>query len=390
MRIVKIDCIPIGWACPVVADAMNVTGTRKALVIRLETDGGLVGYGEAFLYGCSPLAGKMIIEDHLAPVLMGQEVSLARIEKMWDSLFWNTLAFGKRGIILGLISGIDIALWDLVGKIEQCPIAALLGKKHDTIPSYASCGFYGESKGLPEFREEMERCYTKGYRNVKIKVGRNDREGSINQYALNKDFRVSIEEDFKRISIANEVFGIGNVAIDPNMTWTIDYAVEYKEQLRACSLWWIEEPLYSKDLAALQALEAIVRPTPIAGYETEQGVDFFQRLITEGRVDILQPDIGWAGGFTECAKIMHLAEEHDKVVSLHSFGSVIHMAASLHLAAACGNLEKIESEENTNALRSQLAKQPLAVDGDMNYLVPEKPGLGIDLDLDKLETYRIR
>lgn len=121
------------------------------------------------------------------------------------------------------------------------------------------------------------------------------------------------------------------------------------------------------------------------GFETEQGVMNYGRLLEQGAVDILQPDIGWGGGITECRKIAALGAAQNKPVSMHSFGSAVHFAASLHLAASLPNTEIIESETNENGLRSELLARPLEADGEMSFFVPEGPGLGITLSEAALE-----
>ena len=135
----------------------------------------------------------------------------------------------------------------------------------------------------------------------------------------------------------------------------------------------------------------LVREMPgisLMGFETEQGLSNFTHLVEDQMVDIVQPDIGWGGGVSELVKIGAMALAN-KPVSLHSFGSAVHFAASLQVAAALPNTECIESEENENMLKSGILKTPFEADEHMNFYVPRSHGLGIELDWDALEQYVI-
>lgn len=389
MKIRKIIGIPLFKECPTIYDAMSATSSRKALLVKIETDKGLWGIGEAFLYGCSPKAGKEILDTHFVPLLEGLDVS--DIEKIWKICFWNTTAFGKRGIILGIISGIDIALWDLKAKSEKVPLYILLAGKADRIASYASGGFYAEKKDLVKFRAELEGYKEKGYEKVKIKMGRNsDRTESPLDYSKNTDNRCKVETDFQRLEIATTIFGKGNVAVDSNCSWTPWFITEYSSIFKEQKVWWLEEPILAENISGLKSISEALKPIPIAGYETEQRYEVFEKLIMEGVIDILQPDIGWAGGITECLKIGRLGLDNNKKISLHSFGSAVHFAASLHLSSALPTLEKIESEENFNPLRSEIVLNKLEHDEEMSFFIPQGDGLGLDIDWDKIESLSMK
>lgn len=152
---------------------------------------------------------------------------------------------------------------------------------------------------------------------------------------------------------------------------------------------WLEEPSPFEDESGSAKIAANTPKISIVGYETAQGCQNFHRLIEKGTMDIVQPDVGWGGGITELRRICSSAAAAAKPVSLHSFGSAVHFAASLHLAASLPNTAPIESEENPNELKTGLLTTPFETDRNMNYFVPQSPGLGIDLDWDKIESYCI-
>lgn len=153
-------------------------------------------------------------------------------------------------------------------------------------------------------------------------------------------------------------------------------------------IYW-KNPILFEDEAGLGEIRKVMPAIALMGYETMQGSRNFARVIKEDRVDIVQPDIGWSGGISELRKISATAASFSKPVSLHSFGSCIHFAASLQLAASLPNTEAIESEENPNFLKTDLIKQPFEYDAEMNFIVPSRPGLGIEINWDKVAEVRV-
>ena len=371
------------------SDAISPNTKRQALLVKVETDSGLYGIGEAFCYGSPLHAGKVIIEEQLTPYLIGQDPE--NIELLWQTMYWRTIANGRRGILMACISGIDIALWDLLGKSVHKPISVLLGKHLDKIPAYASGGFYAPGKDKDAFRREMEGYVARGFQAIKIKIGRNP-EMPLNalRYMANKDFGVSYEEDMRRIAIAREVLGKGKfLAADINASWTSNQVISSIKDFKDAGLDCLEEPIVFEDREGCQKLTAMP-DIQLMGFETEQGCKNFGKLLRDNMVDIVQPDIGWGGGISELRKIGALAMAYDKPISLHSFGSAVHFAASLQLAATFGNTWYIESEENPNLLKTGITTKPFETDNKMNFYVPEGDGLGVELDWDAVATLQVQ
>lgn len=388
MKITDVKTILLKWDCPLMSDAISPNTKRQALLVKIETDSGIYGIGEAFCYGSPLHVGKTIIEEQLAPNIIGENPE--NIERIWQTLYWRTIANGRRGVVMACISGIDIALWDILGKALHRPISVLLGKHLDKIPAYASGGFYAPGKGFNEFRAEMESYVTKGYEAIKIKIGRNSKMPlNAIDYMSNKYFAVDYEDDIRRIAIAREVLGKGKfLAADINASWTANRVLASIDDLKAAGLNCLEEPVIFEDFEGCKKIAA-VPDIQLMGFETEQGCKNFGRMIREGMIDIVQPDIGWGGGISELKKIGALAVASNKSLSLHSFGSAVHFAASLQLAAAFGNTLYIESEENPNELKTGIIKEPFTADEKMNFFVPEGDGLGIVLDWDKIHALEI-
>lgn len=389
MKITKVAGIPLRCKIDTISDALTLMHARQAMLVKVETDCGLYGIGEAFTYGAPLAAMKILIEQEFGPMLIGKDP--ANIEDLWQTMYWRSVAHGRRGIILGAISGIDIALWDLLGKATHMPVAKLLGQRYDRIQAYASGGFYSPGKDIDRLKCEMEGYMKKGYRDVKMKVGRNlDRQTDKLHYMENQQDAVTVEEDYRRVEAVRSVLGDGRLMIDSNASYDTEMAVERGMEFARLGVNYMEEPLPFENIKGFKRLRETVPEIKVIGCETQQGTANFGMMLKEGALDVVQPDLAWAGGITEVRKIGALAESMGHKISLHCFGSAVVFAASLHISAAMANTDMIECEENKNPLHDELTKEPLEADAHMNFIVPEGDGLGIELDWDKVEELAVR
>src|SRR5438045_8257547 len=164
-------------------------------------------------------------------------------------------------------------------------------------------------------------------------------------------------------------------------------AIEMGRVMEPYHRYWIEEPVATDDIEG-SARVADALPTPIAGYETELGLYGFRELIGRGAVDIVQFDLAWSGGFSEGKRIAAYAHAHHRVVAPHAFAGAVLLIASLHFAAAIPNGLELEWDQNPNAIREELLKEPLRLEPDGTVKVPERPGLGIELERAGVDRYR--
>ena len=390
MKILDVRTIPLSYRCE--KPYMSAAGgqvARNALLVEIETDTGLVGLGEAGSAG-GPLAStQAIVEHELKPLLLGEDPLL--IEYLWQKMFQRTRQHGRRGIIMHAISGIDIALWDLAGKTAHLPLYRLLGAYRDKVEAYASGGFYQEGKNIAALMEEAGSYISQGYRAMKMKIGRNpSTQTHLRELlAMHDQCVVSLEEDLARVEAVRRVLGReAKLMVDINCAWSPALAIQMGRAMEPQHLYWIEEPVATDDIQG-SAEVARALGTAIAGYETEVGAYGFRELITQRAVDIIQPDIAWAGGFTECRRIAAFAHVHNMMVAPHAFSSAITLVASMHLLASMPNGLLLEFDQNPNALRAELLQEPIkAEDGFVK--VPERPGLGVELDPAVVERYRVR
>ena len=390
MKILDVRTIALSYRCE--KPYMSAAGAqvaRHTLLVEIETDTGLVGLGEAGSAG-GPLAStQVVVEQELKPLLLGEDPLL--IEYLWQKMFQRTRQHGRRGIIMHAISGIDIALWDLAGKTAHLPLYRLLGAYRNKVEAYASGGFYQEGKDIAALMEEAGSYVSQGYRAMKMKIGRNPstQTNLREMLAMHDQCVVSLEEDLARVEAVRRVLGReAKLMVDINCAWSPALAIQMGRAMEPQHLYWIEEPVATDDIKG-SAEVARALGTAIAGYETEVGAYGFRELITQRAVDIIQPDIAWAGGFTECRRIAAFAHVHHMMVAPHAFSSAITLVASMHLLASIPNGLLLEFDQNPNALRAELLQEPIkAEDGFVK--LPERPGLGVELDLTVVERYRVR
>ena len=387
MKIAAIRTIALSApADPPYASAAGVQSRRGGLLVEVETDSGIVGIGESGLGGG---ATATVIEKDLAPMLIGEDPLM--IEGLWQKMFARTRQYGRRGLVMQAMSGIDIALWDIAGKVAKMPVYKLLGACRDRVEVYASGGFYQEGKSASDLAGEAEGYRARGFKGMKMKVGRNpSTQTHLRQLIGNAEFcEVDPSEDLARVAAVRQALGPqAKLMVDVNCAWSPAFAIEMGRAMEPYHLYWIEEPVATDDIEG-SAKVADALATPIAGYETEVGLYAFRELISRGAVDIVQLDIAWSGGFSEGRRIAAYAQAHHRMVAPHAFAGAVLLVASLHFAASIANGLILEWDQNPNAIRDELLKEPLKLESDGTFKLPERPGLGIELDRAAVERYRV-
>jgi L-alanine-DL-glutamate epimerase-like enolase superfamily enzyme len=387
MKIKDIRTIALSYECaPPYGSAGGMQARRGALIVEVETDDGIVGIGESGLGGG---ATATVIAKDLKPLLLGRDPLM--IEGLWQLMFARTRQYGRRGVVMNAISGIDIALWDIAGKVAKMPVYKLLGASRDRVEAYASGGFYQEGKGVDGVAGEAESYRARGFRGMKMKIGRNPSTGSHLRHLANmaEVCEVEPEVDLDRVAAVRKALGPqAKLMVDANCAWGPDFAIRMGRELEPYNLYWIEEPVATDDIDG-SARVADALTTPIAGYETETGLYGFRELITRGAVDIVQLDVAWSGGFSEGKRIAAFAQAHHRMVAPHAFAGAVLLIASLHYAASIPNALALEWDQNPNGLRDELLTEGLRLEGDGTVKLPERPGLGIELDRGAVERYRV-
>lgn len=390
MKITAVRTCTLRYPCDrPYASAGTYFSARQALLVFVETDAGLSGVGEATLAAAPAAVTRTVIEEELAPMLLGEDP--LRVEFLWQRMYRRSFRHGRKGLLLNAMAGVDIALWDIVGRAAGLPLYRVLGACHERLPAYASGGFYSPGKGVEELAEECAGYIAQGFRAVKMKVGRNhdlemDRFADLPHAA---ELRVSLAEDIERVRAVRRAVGPrAGLAVDANNAWDQATALRFCRAVADCNLLWLEEPVLTDDVRASAEL-ARALDVPIAGYETETGLVPWRELLAGGAIDVAQPDITYSGGFSECRRIGALAEAYHVPFAPHCFSTAITLVASVHLAAALPNAYIVEVDCNPNALRDELLEEPVVVAPDGTIAPPSGPGLGVRLRQDTLDRYTV-
>ena len=341
----------------------GVRNSRSTTLVQVETDDGITGWGSCS--GNGELI-EVIVSKVLKPLLTGMDPT--QIDEIWDRAYvrGGHKEFGTRGVGVVALSGIDIALWDILGKSRGLPIFQLLGGKcRDKVPVYATALYPEEpSKVAKRARAFAEQ----GFHGVKIKVG----------FDLDQDIRIvrAVRQELGKDFV---------VMTDANQGYTVDVALKAAEAFADCGAFWLEEPLFVEDIAG-HALLREKGNVPIAVGENLHTCYAFENFVARGAVDFLQPDVARAGGITEIRKIAAMAAMHKVPISFHTWGDGIALAASVHLSAALKECIVMELDYTYNPLREKLLREPLEVENGF-LAPPDKPGLGVELDPKALENF---
>jgi D-galactarolactone cycloisomerase len=381
MKIIDVKTYAIQTAIePPFAFSQGWVRKRSATLAEIVTDEGLSGWGEAFNQGLEPpQISAATIEHALKPLIVG--TNPLDTEVLWHRMYHATRDYGRKGSVMAAISAIDIGLWDIAGKAYGVPVHQLLGGAFRArVEAYAT-GFY-RLQGLGEARrlgEEAVAHWESGLRAMKIKLG----FGVADDVAVMHEVRRALGDR-----------GV-TLMIDTNHAYGVADALRLGRALESFDLRWYEEPVAAEDYAGFREVRSALG-IPIAGGENEHSLFGFRELI-EGRcVDVVQPDVCSAGGFTACRHIMALAHAHGVQMNPHVWGSGVSQAAALQLIAAIPVTHHsllaaepiFEYDSSTNPLRSLVVREPVQQIGGW-IEVPSKRGLGIEVNREVIERFRV-
>lgn len=390
MIITDVLTVPLRYEMPIpMADAIHYMPARETLLVLVHTDVGMVGRGEAASYGGTLESVSSVINGELRSQLIGADPLC--VERIWQRAVATSQQRGRNGTFLMALSGVDIALWDIVGQACRMPLYQLFGGFRESVVAYASAGFYADAKDAAALSEEVAGYVGLGFRGVKIKVGRQP-EALLNPLSLTSAAQyatVSFEEDVERVRAARRAVGRSTrLAIDANNAWTPSDALRFMEEVRDEDIYWLEEPISNDDVTGSRLLADRLN-VPVAGYESLVGLGAFRDLIAGRGVDIVQPDVIWSGGFSEVRKIAALAEAARLPVIPHVFSSALSLVANLHLIASISNGSWLEWDQNQNPLRTELLDEPLLLGTSGLVTAPTRPGLGVTIDHRTVNRFRL-
>lgn len=349
-------------------DPNDLDRLRMTVLARLETTEGVVGWGEAIaMWPEACRATVALIEVGFAPLLMqAGELTVAQCwQKMREHSWW----YGEGGIASFALSAIDMALWDIQGKLEGKSLSTLWGRVREQLPANASC--HVNKQSLSACIDEALGFQAAGFRSVKLGLGKK----SLSTVGHDPDSSVALVAGLRREAGPGlEIL----VDVGNGLRWDADTAITTVRRMDEHQIGWIEEPFYPTYMNDYRALRAAVS-VPIASGEREWTVTGYQRLIDSGTVDVLGVDPARAEGITGFRAIDQRAGTAGLTVNAHAWSTAITTAASLHLSLASPNTRLFELKPFPVAVQQELVATPLAqVDGFVR--APYGPGLGIEVD----------
>ena len=333
--------------------------TNNILLVKVQTDTGLTGWGEAFCYGCTD-AVRGALQSMIAPIVIGRDAR--DIAKLSRDLQQALHLFGRYGITLFALSGLDIALWDIAGKAAGLPLCRLLGGAPREVPAYASLFRIGKADMVAA---RVRLAVQQGYRWIKLH-----------------------EKEVPEVRAAREAAGPDMpIMVDVNCPWTPEQAKENALKLKPFGMHWLEEPVFPPE--DFRSLARVRRETGVALAAGENACTAFQfhEMLRAGAVDYAQPSVTKVGGITEFRKVMALAASYGVTLMPHSpyFGPGF--LATLHLAAAQGEPGSLIERFHIDLEASLYGQWIDPVNG--MFKVPDGPGLGVEPDMKVIEKYRI-
>jgi L-alanine-DL-glutamate epimerase-like enolase superfamily enzyme len=387
MRIKSVDArwirIPIEESRQHVSDFGRLR-TFDAAIVRIETQAGVVGWGEGKnAAGSSGQYAALVhlINNEIGPNLVGRDAS--QITQIWEDLYNGTRSesaasrghvfpeLSRRGLTVAAISAIDIALWDIRGKALGQPVWALLGgRSAERLPAYASGG-WADAKGIGE--QLTSYIDAGGFGAVKMRVGSMDGAPHVSA---------------ERVRAARDAIGPGvDLMVDAHGTYTVAEAKRFAAMVADCDLAWFEEPVTADDRLGIAEFRAATH-IPVALGESECTRFDFRDLVVARAADILQPDPAFCGGITEAMRIAALASSFNLRLAPHLWAGAPAFFAGLHVIAAAPAGFIVEYSLGANPMIHDLSRETVCVQ-DGTIAVPDAPGLGLEIDTDVISRFAV-
>ena len=354
-------------------------GVKHCLLLKVSTDEGLVGWsdvetaphvGEAVVN--APSSGAEVFEG-LRELVIGEDPF--EVERLWDKIYRGTIYYGRRGVAIQVLSGFDIACYDLMGKATGRPVHKLLGgARRDQVRAYASTLF----RPTPDAMKRASEFYRKrGFTAVKFGWG---------------VFGQDRKQDIALVAAAREALGPDiDLLLDPG--WMVNRsaydAIELCRALEPYNIFWLEDFLHPECYDGYAKVKAAGVSTRLAAGEQEATAWGFRELINRGGIDVVQPDLSRCGGFTQARKIAWEAEHAGVDMCPHAWLTDLLTAASLHYNAVLPRALFLEYNVSENPMLREIIRNPVLMNEQGYIPVPQGPGLGIEIDENAVRRFRI-
>lgn len=370
LEVVTVEAVPTSF--PVTERVQLGVGTavkKDTVVVKVVTRGGLVGWGESH-HGRAPGTIAHLVNTTLQRFVVGRDA--ADVTGIWQAIYQGQLASHGMGAAAAMaMSGIDLALWDLRGKATGWPLYRLLGGGPRAIPAYAGGVALGYQP--PDLlAEEARRHVDAGYRAVKLRIGD------------------AVDRDLARVRRVRESLGPDvTILSDANTGYTVNDVRRAMPGLEEEQVEWLEEPFPAHDHRSYR-LAAQLGRVPLAAGENHYTRFEFHRLVEDGVVTILQPDLSKCGGLTEALRIAALASTWKLPIHPHTSMTGLNMAATIHFLASIPNAGYFEGDVSRgNRFRDEMGSPPYQVGAEGTVCPLEAPGIGIDIDEEFLRAHPV-
>ena len=375
MEITDFEVIPLSHSLPEgrgLGDARGFGRSRSTTLLRLETDSGVVGWGEAFVPGA---IAEATVDELLADDIVGMDAF--DVESLADRSYTDPYHFGGSVFVQSAVSAVDIACWDIIGKTVDRPVYKLLGgTERETLTPYASTMYFTETDR--DLRTPIREAVEEGFTAAKIKIGS------------------GLDDDVERVRAAREVLGDdADLMVDINGNYRPEQAIRTAAAIEEYDITWIEEPVPPENLTGYGEVKRAV-DVPIAAGEAHFGRFEFKRLVDDRTVDIVQPNLARCGGLSEARAIAKLATTENVAVRPHIWNSGVGLAAAVQFAASLSEYPHarnvpepmmVEFDRSENPLRDEILETPFDPTGG-SLDVPQTPGLGVSVDEAAVDRYR--
>jgi len=360
---------------------------RTAHLVEVQTDEGVTGWGECFGPGTVALANKTIVEKVIQPLILGDDPMDRDV--IWHKVYNLLRDHGQKGMPMQSLSGVDIALWDIAGKVAGLPLHKLIGGAHRTQVQAYGYGMMLKRESVEDhvarFKDEAAAILDMGFKATKMKVG------------------LGPKDDVKLAAAVAEGIGDhGKFMVDANHCYTTSDAFYVGRALDELDAYWFEEPVAPEDHDGYRELRAGLRVN-ISGGEAEFNRWGWRQILENRGLDIAQPEVCAVGGISEYLRILTLCHAHFTPVINHVWGSAIAVATNLQLLAAMpvlpGGLHPwepmLEFDTTDNKFRDELLQTPLGIQEQVKtqngYVsIPDGPGIGVEPDLAFIRHYEIK
>ncbi len=358
---------------------------RTAHLVEVQTDDGVTGWGECFGPGNVALANKTIVEKVIQPMVLGMDPMDRDV--IWHKVYNLLRDHGQKGMPLQSLSGVDIALWDIAGKVTGQPIHKLIGGAHRSDVAAYGYGMMLKRESVDDhvarFADEAAKIIGMGFSATKMKTGLGPRD------------------DVRLCQAVADAVGDARFMVDANHCYTTSDAFYVGRALDEMGAYWFEEPVAPEDLDGYRELRAGLKVN-ISGGEAEFNRWGWRGILENRGLDIAQPEVCALGGITEYLRVLALCHVHFTPVVNHVWGSAIAVATNLQLLAAMppmpGGLHPwepmLEFDTTENRFRDHLLADPLDIQGQVarnngRVAIPTGPGLGVEPDMDFIREYEI-